>query len=69
MLPTNDDFMKVVSNGIRWTGIVGRGGLTESERRAVVQFLRTSSPRFANDILQSPIIVSPEPARSRGLVA
>ena len=68
-LPTDDDLMKVVTNGVRWTAMVGRGDLTESERRAVILYVKTFSPRFAKENLQSPIIVSPKPEQSRELVA
>lgn len=68
-LPTDNDLMKIVTAGIRWTAMVGRADLTESERFAVVQYLKTFSPRFANQPLQSPITVSPEPRRSQELVA
>ena len=52
MLPTNDDIMKVVSNGIRWSARLGRGDLSESKRRKLVQLFRTFSPRDANDIFK-----------------
>jgi len=68
-LPTDNDLMKIVTAGIRWTAMVGRPDLTESERLAVVQYLKTFSPRFAKEQLQSPITVSPEPPRSQELVA
>jgi mono/diheme cytochrome c family protein len=68
-LPTDNDLVKIITAGIRWTAMVGRADLTESERRAVVQYIKTFSPRFANEKLPSPIIISPEPARRQELVA
>lgn len=67
-LPSDDDLLKIVTQGIRWTAMVGRADLTESERRAVVQYLKTFSPRFANENLQSSIVVPAEPGRSHELV-
>jgi len=68
-LPTDDDLLKVVTNGIRWTAMVGRADLAESERRAVVQYVKTFSPRFANENSPTAIVVAPEPARTQELVA
>lgn len=68
-IPTDNDLLSVVTNGIRWTGMVGRADLSESERHAAVQYLKTFSPRFANENSPPPIVVSPEPARSRELLA
>jgi cytochrome c oxidase cbb3-type subunit 2 len=46
-LPTDEDLMQTVTQGLRWTGMVGRGDLSEGDRRAVVQYVKTLSPRFA----------------------
>jgi len=68
-LPTDDDLRKIISTGIRWTAMVGRSDLTESERRAVVQYLKTFAPRFANERIPASIVMPAEPARSQELVA
>ena len=65
----DNDLVKIITAGIRWTAMVGRADLTESERRAVVQYIKTFSPRFANEKVPSPISISPEPARRQELVA
>ena len=46
-MPTDNDLLQTVTQGIRWTGMVGRPDLSEADRRAVVQYLKTFSPRFA----------------------
>ena len=68
-LPADADLMKTISAGIRWTATVGRSDLTESERRAVAQYLKTFSPRFANETVPSSIVIAPEPAPSQQLIA
>jgi hypothetical protein len=41
-LPADHDLPQTVTQGIRWTGMVGRPDLSEVDRRAVVQYLKTS---------------------------
>jgi hypothetical protein len=48
-LPTADDLLQSVTQGVRWTGMVGRVDLPEADRLAVVQYLKTFSPRFATE--------------------
>ncbi|MBI3029055.1 MAG: cytochrome c [Candidatus Rokubacteria bacterium] len=44
-LPRDGDLMRTITEGIRWTGMVGRPDLPEADRAAVVQYLKTFSPR------------------------
>jgi cytochrome c oxidase cbb3-type subunit 2 len=66
-LPTDDDIMKIVTAGIRWTAMVGRADLSEPDRRAVVQYLKTFSPRFAKESSapQLPVPAEPGPSKDR----
>jgi len=68
-IPTDNDLLNVVTNGIRWTAMVGRADLTESERRAVVQYIKTFSPRFASENTPPTTVASPEPTQSRDRLA
>ena len=68
-LPTDEDLLQTVTQGIRWTGMVGRSDLLEEDRKAVVQYLKTFSPRFASERPAPPVILSPAPPKSRDLVA
>jgi cytochrome c oxidase cbb3-type subunit 2 len=68
-LPTDEDLLYTVTQGIRWTGMVGRTDLSEADRKAVVQYLKTFSSRFAVERPASPVIVPPAPPKSRDLVA
>ncbi len=67
-LPTDEDLLHSVTQGIRWTGMVGRSDLSEAERKAVVQYLKTFSPRFTAARPAPPVTVSPAPPKSRELV-
>ena len=68
-LPSDDDLMKIVTEGVRWTAMVGRADLPVSERRAVVQYVKTFSSRFANENAPRAIIVPAPPPRSQNLIA
>ena len=67
-LPTDDDIVKTIANGVRWTAMIARPDLTERERRAVVQYLKAFSPRFANESPEKSVVVAPVPKRSEELV-
>jgi cytochrome c oxidase cbb3-type subunit 2 len=68
-LPTDDDLMKIVTEGVRWTAMVGRADLPVSERRAVVQYVKTFSPRFASENTPPASAVPAAPARRQDLIA
>lgn len=68
-LPTDEDLVNTVTHGIRWTGMVTRADLSEQDRRAVVQYLKTFSPRFVAEPSAAPVTVPPAPPKSRDLVA
>ena len=68
-LPTDDDLLRTVTHGIRWTSMIARADLPEADRRAVVQHVKSFSPRFAEERPSSPVAVPPAPPRSPALVA
>jgi mono/diheme cytochrome c family protein len=67
-LPTDDDLLRTVTEGVRWTGMVGRADLWEGDRRAVVQYLKTFSPRFAAERPASAVAVPPAPEKNSALL-
>ena len=67
-LPTDDDLLWSITQGLRWTGMVGRPDLPEADRRAVAQFLKTFSPRFATEPPAPAVVVPTAPTKSRELV-
>jgi cytochrome c oxidase cbb3-type subunit I/II len=67
-LPTDHDLLQMVTQGIRWTGMVGRPDLSEADRNAVVQYLKTFSPRFAAEPPAAPSAVLRPPPPSQALL-
>jgi mono/diheme cytochrome c family protein len=60
-LPTDDDLMRVVANGIPGTAMTGwKDLLPEADRRAIVAHVKTLVPRFATGTPQ-PVTLEPEP--------
>ena len=49
-LPTDDDLLRTVTQGVRWTGMIGRPDLggKRSEGR-MIQYIETFSPRFVKE--------------------
>ena len=68
-LPTDEDLLWSITNGLRWTGMIGRPDLNESERRALVQYIKTFSQRFATERPTSPIVIPQAPPKTSELVA
>jgi cytochrome c oxidase cbb3-type subunit I/II len=68
-LPTDDDLLRTVTQGLRWTGMIGRSDLRENDRRAVIQYIRTFSARFEKERPGKPINVPPAPPITKEIVA
>jgi mono/diheme cytochrome c family protein len=68
-LPTDDDLLRTVSHGLRWTGMIGRSDLGESNGRAVIQFIKTFSPRFVKEKPGKPIAVPSAPGKTQEILA
>ncbi|MGE5217832.1 MAG: c-type cytochrome [Chloroflexota bacterium] len=68
-LPTDDDLLRTVTRGLRWTGMIGRGDLARSDRAAVVQYLKKFSPRFAREQPQKSVTVAPAPPKTEEILA
>ena len=56
-LPTDEDLFQTISQGLRGTGMVTQDHLSEAERRAVVEYLKTYSERFQGQKAPSPISI------------
>jgi cytochrome c oxidase cbb3-type subunit I/II len=67
-LPTDDDLVRTITEGIRWTAMAGRRELSESDRGAVAQYIKTFSPRFATESPAQPVVVPAAPPRTDALV-
>jgi cytochrome c oxidase cbb3-type subunit I/II len=60
-LPTDSDLLRTVTQGLRWTAMIGRADLGENDRRAVIQYIKTFSSRFGAAKAGIPITVPPAP--------
>lgn len=63
-LPTDDDLLRAVTQGLRWTGMIGRPDLRENDRRTVIQYIKTFSPRFVKEKPGKPIDVPAAPEKT-----
>jgi len=67
-LPTDSDLLRTVTQGLRWTAMIGRADLSENDRRAVIQYIKTFSSRFGEEKAGLPINVAPAPEKSQELL-
>lgn len=67
--PTDEDLFHTISQGLRGTGMVAQDHLPETERRAVVEYLKTFSERFQKQRAQAPIPIPEPPPRTPDLIA
>ena len=68
MLPTDDDLLRTVRTGLHHTNMPRWEPLTDIERRDVVQYIKTFSPRFTKEPQTTPIAIPPHPAFTPQLV-
>lgn len=60
-LPTDSDLRKAVADGLPGTSMIGwKDLLPDADQDAVVEYIKTFSPRFASEARQ-PVTLSPEP--------
>jgi cytochrome c oxidase cbb3-type subunit 2 len=67
-LPTDDDLLRTVTQGVRWTGMIGRSDLGDNDRRAVIQYIKTFSSRFVKEKPGKPISVPAVPERTQEIL-
>ncbi len=60
-LPTDADILRTVTNGLHTTYMPRWAAMPEIERHDVVQYVKTLSPRFAQEPQGKPIAVPPAP--------
>ena len=68
-LPTDEDLFQTVTQGLRWTGMVGRADLAEVDRKAVIQYLKVLSPRFATEPPGHRVALPPPPMMTPDVLA
>ena len=67
-LPLDEDIFRTISQGVRTTSMLAQLHLSEAERWAVTEYLKTFSPRFRTEKPSQPIAIGTEPPATRDLV-
>jgi mono/diheme cytochrome c family protein len=70
-LPTDDDLLRTIIVGVPGTSMDGYAAMPEADRRALVAYLKSLSPRFSHEPPGEPLIMPPGPTpnsaiRTRG---
>lgn len=68
-LPLDEDIFRSISRGVRTTSMLAQAHLSEDERWAVTEYLRTFSERFRSEKRLKPIAIPDKPPFSSELVA
>jgi len=68
-LPTDGDILRTLERGLNHTSMPHWRGVTRRELREAVQYLKSLSPRFAEEQQGTPLPVPPRPAFTPELVA
>jgi mono/diheme cytochrome c family protein len=61
-LPTDDDLLRTVAQGLPGTAMTGHGDLSPDEQRAVIAHVKSLTPRFATETAPACIAAPPAPA-------
>jgi cytochrome c oxidase cbb3-type subunit 2 len=67
-LPTDDDIYRSITTGLFHSNMPRWAALTELERRDLVQYLKSLSPRFTTEEQVAPLVVPPAPPMTPALV-
>jgi len=68
-LPRDEDIFRTVSRGVRTTSMLAQLHLSEKERWAVAEYLKTFSPRFHAEKSVEPLAIPAKPAFTPRLIA
>ncbi len=64
-LPNDDDFERIVRNGLHGTAMLAWDGVPEKNLQAIIQYLKTFSPRWKEEESGEPIRPTPDPWNGR----
>jgi mono/diheme cytochrome c family protein len=67
-VPTDDDLLRTLVHGIRDTSMIPQTHVPQAGLRAVIAYIKTLSPRFAEPA-RAPVPIPPAPAATPDLVA
>jgi cytochrome c oxidase cbb3-type subunit 2 len=68
-LPTAEDVFRTITRGVRTTSMLAQLHLSEKERWAVIEYLKTFSERFKTDKIPEPVAILRRPEADSDLVA
>lgn len=68
-LPRNEDIFRTISQGVRGTSMLAQLHLSEKDRRAIIEYLKTFSRRFQAEKIPDPISIPAQPAPDLKLIA
>jgi mono/diheme cytochrome c family protein len=60
-LPNDADLERIVRSGLHGTAMRGWDGIPDGQRHAIIQYLKTFSPRWQEEAPGEPILPSPDP--------
>jgi mono/diheme cytochrome c family protein len=60
-LPLDSDLMRIVTEGISRSGMPSHVDVPEADRRAVVEYIKTFSPKWQNNVVPEPIEIGMAP--------
>ncbi len=68
-LPVDEDIFRTISQGVRTTSMLAQLHLSDEERWAVTEYLKTFSERFKTDKIPEPVAIPSPPQADADLVA
>ena len=68
-LPSDEDVLRTISRGVRGTSMLAQLHLSEKERWAVTEYIKTFSTRFSSEKLLQALPILAKPSTSKILVA
>lgn len=68
-LPLDQDILRTIAKGVRATSMLPQLHLSEEERRAVAQYIKSFSLRFKERRAEQPISIPPRPPQDKALIA
>jgi mono/diheme cytochrome c family protein len=64
-LPNDDDLERIIRSGLHGTAMRGWDGIPEANLKAMVQYLKTFSPRWKDEAAGDAILPTPDPWKGR----
>ena len=68
-IPRDEDLLRTIANGVYGTAMPTWYALSAGDRRAVLSYIKTFSPRFATETPSQPLVIPPQPAMTKDTIA